>query len=175
MEQSSATRIAFEHNNGACGEAGSQVTVRHATLDDVEFLLQSGRLFYLESASEDIAPFDYRSLGESIAELFANPGCSIILIAERAGVPVGSIAVRLAPVVFHRATLIGQDAWWWVAPEHRLTGAGSMLICRMEEEMQKIGGKISSILVFGEGKSPERVLLRRLGYTKRFSLFIKVG
>lgn len=148
------------------------ITIRQAVLDpldDVEFILKSGKKFYLESGLQNLGKFDYLSLAKSVRDMIK--GGAIVLIAEKDGQRIGGIAASYYPLFFNHERGVFQEQWWWVDPVHRGSGAGKMLLEGLEAEASKRG---SIVVMMHLPKNNLGAKYKKAGYFPGETLYYKV-
>lgn len=139
----------------------TNVTVRRAVPGDVPWLLPQLREF------ADGFGSDYEMWpGDDDAELILRQmiGAAVFFVAvTEEGMGVGYIVGHLAPHYFNPRLFVLSELAWWVAPEHRGSRAGLLLLNAFLEVGDRSAHWVSFTL---EAKSPvnERTLTRR-GFT----------
>ena len=150
------------------------ITVRPAVLDpldDVEFILKSGKKFYLESGLQKLGSFDYLSLAKSVRDMIKT-GQAIVLIAEKDGQRIGGISAYGYPLHFNQNRMVYQEQWWWVDPVHRGSGSGKMLLDSLEAEVSKRGGSL--VVMMHLPKNNLGAKYKQAGYFPGETLYYKV-
>lgn len=172
-EDGRLTAVGF-FNEGPVVIPKSDIIIREAVLDpidDVEFILKSGKKFYLESGLQKLGSFEYLSLATSVRDQIKSSNC-IILIAEKDGRKIGGIAAVGYPLHFNQGRLVFQEQWWWVDPVYRGGGAGKMLLDSLEKEVVKRGGSV--VVMMHLPKNNLGAKYKKAGYFTGETLFYKV-
>lgn len=154
--------------------SSSPIIVRPAVLDpldDVEFVLKSGKKFYLESGLQKLGTFNYMSLAKSVRDMI-KVGQAIVLIAEKDGQRVGGISASYCPLFFNHERGVFQEQWWWVDPIHRGHGFGKMLLKALEAEAEKRNGSI--VVMMHLPKDSKGSQYKKEGYFLGETLYYKV-
>lgn len=136
---------------------GKNVTVRNATQDDLEWILDELEKFS-KFTKTHYPLFESRETAkELLSQHIQN---HVFMVAERDGESLGFVSGLLINHVFNPKIVCLQETFWWVKEEHRGSRAGLTLI----NEFVKIGKeKAHWILCSLEHVSPvnDRVLLNR--------------
>ena len=121
-----------------------QVVIRKATRSDRALVLRFHRELYIrfrdEVASAEVQPlFAYRDLERTLKEdvdgLLGGHD-TIVLIAERAGAPVGYVSGHIEMDLRRVLAKKGVVEDWYVLPEARGTGVGKLLLNTMIERFK---------------------------------------
>jgi len=132
------------------------VTIRSATLDDMDFLLLCGEHF--AEAVKLPGGFDAVSAEQFFRFLIESPD-GVLLIGDGGG--VGGLA---HPSPYNNAHKTGQELFWWVEPDKRGGRLGVALLKALEEAVEALGVQswtVSSIGLDGDRLGP---LFERWGY-----------
>ncbi|MBU8921263.1 MAG: GNAT family N-acetyltransferase [Bacteroidales bacterium] len=138
-------------------------------------LIGLGAAFYNETTLKDKGlDANAFSLLETIKLLINNDfGILILAIGDNNEV-VGTIAGTISPWLLCREQSVCQEAWWYVAKDHRGSGVEHWLLEQFESTAKAAGAQFC---IMGTHDNPrERVLLRyyaRNGYTSLEHLLIK--
>lgn len=122
------------------------------------------------AAGTQYTRFDKPSAIQTIAYLATLPAGAVLVakagMADRAGVNIiGVIGGIIVPVFVDFAQLQAHEAFWWVRPEARRTGAGIALIAALEQWAIAGGAKTLTMVSFhGSGHEAVGDLYRRRGY-----------
>lgn len=148
--------------------------IRHAKPEDLNALLDMGREFFDHSANSEFTTFDENSLTATLIALMSGVAGGSILVAETDGAVVGMAACVVFPFYANHSTLIGQEMFWWVDPQHR-KGIGGSLLDELEEEARRKGAKIFiGANLSGERSAAFERLYRRRGYTPAENTHIRI-
>jgi len=133
------------------------VTVRLATVADIDVLVDLMRDFYAESNF----PLDAAWAAQSFADLLANPAAGAIWVIDVDGRPVGHVVLSIRYAMEY-AGLIGYIDDLYVRPDHRRRGAASAGLAVLVAECQKRGCKSLHVEV-DPNNVPAVGAYRRLG------------
>lgn len=141
--------------------------IRHATLDDIEGLLEMGREFWKVTPyiKQDI-PFDK----ETVKEFFTNLINEHYLVVVDCSVGLlGFIGFLITPFVFNKDYTVAQEAFFWIAPSMR--GIGSQLLEAVEQDLEELVDVIS----MGELKTASELgeFYNDRGYSHTESIYTK--
>jgi GNAT superfamily N-acetyltransferase len=146
--------------------------IREAGLIDMPALLRMGRAFFDQAGIGSLTEWDEDSF-EATAQMLITSEPGVMLVAEADGQGVGMAGALVFPAYFNVRVLIGQELFWYVAPEHRF-GVGAALISRLEEEAR---GRGASLFIAGAVAGLRDAAIARLyarrGYRPTESSFIK--
>jgi GNAT superfamily N-acetyltransferase len=148
--------------------------IRHAEPQDLSALLDMGRDFFDHSGSASFTTFDEDSLTGTLIALISGVSGGSLLVAETEGQVVGMAACVVFPFYANHSTLIGQEIFWWVKPEHR-KGIGGSLLDELEAEAKRKGAKVFiGANLSGERNAAFERLYRRRGYTPAENTHLRV-
>lgn len=121
--------------------------IRPAIASDITSLTEMVKAFHEESGYYNlVGPFCWYSSWATIAEivLMAKPGICLVAIDEstQPETRLGFILSVIYPVWFQKTHLTSHELAWWIRPDARHSGIGSMLYSRYEAEL--LERKISS-------------------------------
>ena len=142
-------------------------SVREATVDDLDRIVEMGHAFLRETPYRDrIAPDPdhMRQLASTVMDLGA------LFVAESQGRVVGMFGV----LVMQHPTLnrlVGEDVIWWVDHDARPTGAGLRLLRAAETWAVSQGAKSMLLSVYHNSQVAR--LYERLGYRSCEEIFEK--
>jgi ribosomal protein S18 acetylase RimI-like enzyme len=134
-----------------------KVSVRPATAEDLETLVDLMREFY----REDGDPFHEKESRAAFATLLAEPSLGKVWIAEQSTIVVGYAVLALG----FSMEFLGRDAFiddLYVVPSHRGQGIGHALIAACEEACNDLG--IRALHLEVRPTNPAASLYRRLGF-----------
>ncbi|WP_441235664.1 GNAT family N-acetyltransferase [Bradyrhizobium sp. 930_D9_N1_4] len=138
--------------------------IRAAEPGDLGELIEMGRAFFEHSGSEAFTTFDEPSFTATLIAVTSGVSGGVLLVAEAAGQIVGMAACVVFPFYANVQTLIGQEIFWWVKPEHR-KGVGGDLLDELEAEAKRKGAKVFiGANLSGEQNAAFARLYRRRGY-----------
>jgi len=115
--------------------------IRHAQPDDLSKILDMGREFFEHSGNSRFTTFDEPSLTGTIISLTSGVSGGMVLVAEVSGEVVGMAACVVFPFYANHSTLIGQEIFLWVSPQHR-GAVGEALLDELEAEAARKGAKV---------------------------------
>jgi len=148
--------------------------IRHAEPDDLNVLLEMGRDFFDNSPNGAFTTFDENSLTSTLIALMSGVAGGSLLVAEADGQVVGMAACVVFPFYANHSTLIGQEMFWWVNPEHR-KGIGGSLLDELEAEAKRKGAKVFlGAHLSGERNAAFERLYRRRGYTPAENTHLRI-
>jgi ribosomal protein S18 acetylase RimI-like enzyme len=133
------------------------VTVRLATVADIDVLVDLMRDFYGESNF----PLDAAWASQSFADLLAEPAAGAIWLIDVDGRPVGHVVLSIRYAMEYGG-LIGYIDDLYVRPAHRRRGAASAGVAVLVAECQKRGCKSLHVEV-DPNNAPAIGVYRRFG------------
>lgn len=138
--------------------------IRAAEPNDLGELIEMGRAFFDHSGSEAFTTFDEPSFTATLIAVISGVSGGSLLVAETSGQIVGMAACVVFPFYANVGTLIGQEIFWWVKPEHR-KGVGGDLLDELEAEAKRKGASVFiGANLSGERNAAFARLYRRRGY-----------
>lgn len=145
-----------------------KVTVRHATLSDLEDCVGMSMDFM------KMTPYKDKHLcTQSLARVFIKSvQDGLAFVAEDDGDICGMLIAHKAPAFFDNTLIIAQEIGWWVDEEYRDTRAASLLIQAFEEEARtECEYTVMSLLA----TSPLEIdgYLKHIGYIEKERSFFK--
>jgi L-amino acid N-acyltransferase YncA len=148
--------------------------IRKAQPEDLPALLDMGRDFFDHSANSAFTTFDENSLTATLIALMSGVAGGSLLVAETDGEVVGMAACVVFPFYANHSTLISQELFWWVKPEHR-KGIGGAILDELEAEAKRKGAKIFiGANLSGERSAAFERLYRRRGYTPAENTHLRI-
>lgn len=148
--------------------------IRPAEPNDLSALLDMGRDFFEHSGSGAFTTFDEASFATTLIALLSGVSGGTLLVVETAGQVVGMAACVVFPFYANMATLIGQEIFWWVKPEHR-KGIGGALLDELEAEATRKGAKVfMGANLSGEKDAVFARLYRRRGYVPAENTHLRI-
>lgn len=146
------------------------MNVRPATPDDYAEIASMLEDFH-RAAGTQYTKFDRESAIKMIEHLVTLRTGTVLVaqadMGDRAGVSLrGVIAGIIVPVFVDFSQLQAHEAFWWVRPEARGTGAGVALVAALEQWASDGGARTLTMVSF-HGSHHEAVgdLYRRRGYS----------
>lgn len=115
--------------------------VRAAQSEDLTALLDMGRVFFEHSGNSKFTTFDEPSLTATLIGLMSGVPAGCVLVAEVSGRVVGMAGCVVFPFYANMNTLIGQEVFLWVNPEHR-GAVGDALLDELENTAMRKGAKV---------------------------------
>ena len=137
----------------------TEISVRPATLDDVEFLVRGNAQLALET--EDLS-LDIDRLRRGVHGVFADPGRGFYLIAESNGTRLGQMMIT------YEWSDWRNGVFWWIqsvytAPEYRRRGVFRALYAHAQALAQQ-EGTVCGLRLYVEGQNEEaQATYRRCG------------
>lgn len=114
----------------------SEITVRPATLDDAEFLVQGNARMAIETEAKTLDPERLRA---GVRAVFDNPARGFYLIAEIDGQPAGQMMIT-----YEWSDWRNGDFWWiqsvYTLPDLRGRGVFKALYAHVESLAKEQGG-----------------------------------
>ncbi len=111
------------------------ITVRRATLNDMEWLVQELRKFAVFYNSKHSLFGHDQFVREGLAVMIDK---HYVVIADKEGVgPVGFIAALMVPHIFNPLIRCLTEAFWWVQEEYRNTSRAGFLLLKAFMEFGK--------------------------------------
>ncbi len=149
------------------------ITVRAIEKKDLDAGVLMGEMFFLASGYDGLTEFDQDTTRGVLAS-FINAPDKTILVAELDGFVVGAVGLITYQLWFNAKDSAAQELFWWVHPESRPSGAGTLLLDAAETWSKYVGAKI---LFMGtlEASNPERIgaMYTRRGYKPFEHLYAK--
>lgn len=147
--------------------------VRRATHDDANALAVLGAFMHSESPRYRHLDFEPQKVIDMTHALLDNE-YAVVLVVEHEGFIVGMFAGIVAQHYFC-FQLYSSDIVFYVAPEHRGSRAGVMLLREWERVIAEDGRVVESVIGVSADIDPDRVcgLLERLGYRQRGHIMVK--
>lgn len=148
--------------------------IREAEPQDLSALLDMGREFFEVSGNGAFTTFDEASLTGTLIAIMSGVSGGVLLVAETAGQVVGMAACVVFPFYANAETLIGQEIFFWVNPQHR-GAVGDALLDELEAAAMRKGAKvfINANLAGPRDKAFARYYRRR-GYRPAENTHIRV-
>lgn len=148
--------------------------IRHAEPEDLGALIDMGREFFEYSGNAEFTTFDEPSLTATLIAVISGVSNGSLLVAETSGKVVGMAACVVFPFYANMNTLIGQEIFFWVNPEHR-GAVGDALLDELEAAAMRKGAKvfINANLAGPRDKAFARYYRRR-GYRPAENTHIRV-
>jgi len=111
-----------------------EISIRQATLEDTEFLVQGNAAMALETEARALDP---HLLSAGVRALFADPNRGFYLIAELAGRPAGQMMITYEWSDWRNAT------FWWIQsvytlPESRRRGVFQSLYAHVDAQARQL-------------------------------------
>lgn len=106
--------------------------VRHATVADIDALIEMGKDFLAYSAYGKSIQMDHDQMAQGLCAVLDD---GVILVAERGGEIIGGLVGKMSNVWFNPNIKVAAELGWWVKPEHR----GSKLSIKLLREFERWG------------------------------------
>jgi hypothetical protein len=148
-------------------------TIRHAVTRDIPELLEMGRDFFASSGLSKLTEWDDASFASTVNTLASGSVPGRLLVVEQDYALVGMAASIIFPLYCNMNVRLGQEIFWWVAPEHR-NGIGDTLLEELEKDALAQGAVLfmSAALAGLRDKAIARVYSRK-GYVPSENTFIR--
>ena len=144
--------------------------IRVATLDDIERIVEIGKVMHQESAYKDL-PFDAEKVSHLMAGLI--DGAGVVFVAERAGHIIGGFAGGISEFWFC-TSLHAFDFGLFILPEHRGGSAAIRLLAAFEHWAKDSGAVWCDVgITTGVHLEQSTRLYEKLGYNQSGILFRK--
>jgi predicted N-acetyltransferase YhbS len=148
-------------------------TIRHATPDDIEAIVEMGKAFFEESPFASISSWDEGSFQLTVLSLLSGSAQGGLLVAEDDGKLVGMAAYVIFPLYFNLQTKMAQEVFWWCRPSHR-KGIGGSLLDELEREAMRNGAMVFlSANLAGPRDEAFGRLYQRRGYAPSENIFMR--
>jgi GNAT superfamily N-acetyltransferase len=144
--------------------------IRPAKPDDLARLMEMGAAFNTEAGYEDSVPFVSEDFHASLCIL---GHANLLLSAEQDGQVVGMAAADVAPSLCNQGVRIGQEAFWYVDPNHR-KGIGRKLLNALECTAKSQGATFMQVVAeAGKRSAALARLYEAAGYSPISATFRK--
>lgn len=112
-------------------------SVRHATADDIPRIIEMGAPFWAQTQYSE-TPYDPDSM-DHFCRVMMNSG--LLLVAQDCsdGKIIGAVGGVVGPLYANMDFKVGSELFWWVEPEHRKGGAGTLLLLEIERAAREAG------------------------------------
>lgn len=145
-------------------------TIRPATADDIDALVEMGERFFAYSAFSKVISFN-REAARAMIAVLVEPGTlltasgNVVLVAEHEGKVIGGIAGTLTGTWFNPYARVATELAWWMDEAHRGGTAAIRLYRAFEAWASEMGADaiVMSDLVV-DGETPAARLFEKLGY-----------
>ena len=117
--------------------------LRKAEVSDKEQIVDLVKQFFEESLGNYGLRLSLETINETIANIVTT---QVGFVADKEGKLVGCAGAQLAPSMFDKTQLIGQEFMWYVTKEERKTSVGLRLLKKLEEECISRG---ASLVIMG--------------------------
>lgn len=149
------------------------MSVRTATLDDLDAYVTLAADFHNASPMRGIAEFDPVGLRAFIASLLENTD-ALVLVAEIEGQIVGITGCLLYPLYFSPSFHVVQELWWWLTPQARGHGIGKKLYESIESWARNKNAKAVFMIALEDERSEiMQTIYRQAGFRPLERTFIK--
>lgn len=146
-------------------------TIRRATLDDVDGIVEMSELFYGTTSYAGFADFDPESV-ERLTLMLIQTG--VMLVAEgEDGELVGMAGLVVVPFMFNSDHLTASEVVWWVRPDARAAGIGRALMEAIEPACRDAGCSAIQMVLLQSSPPIAESIYRRFGYEPTESCFTK--
>jgi GNAT superfamily N-acetyltransferase len=142
----------------------SRYNIREATLDDIPVLYSIGKDFCTDRFELDSNEFYFIAT-------FLVTGGGVIFVAEQDDEIVGIMACCIQPrQLLYKDKIIAMEPFWYVAPDHRKTGLGVLMLKKYEDWARDLG---CDGIQCGSLDEDTNKLLEALNYNKQITTYIK--
>lgn len=146
--------------------------IRHATLDDLPDIVVMGRQFFDVSGFAEFAEWDSASFQITATALINGTINGGLLVVEDGSI-IGMAGCIIFPLFCNHAKQVGQEVFWWVAPEKR-SGIGATLLRELEADARRKGADIFlSGQIAGQRDAAFARVYARRGYRPAETSYIK--
>lgn len=129
------------------------MSVRPATVEDLDVYLKLAADFCAASPMKGLAEFDPAGMGALLKRLMENTN-ALVLVAEIDGEMVGITACLLYPLYFSPNYHVAQELWWYLTPEARGNGIGKKLFEAMEAWARSKEAKALFMIALEDERAP---------------------
>lgn len=139
--------------------------IRPADDSDREWLVAEGKKFFDASGYGEVCEYRPADVMRSLER------ASILLVDDRHRAMAAAV---LFPFYMDGQTILAQELFWWVSPEHRKSGLAIELLDAMEKTAKALGAKAILMLCI-DSLDGERVasIYKRRGYKPAERTFMR--
>lgn len=149
------------------------VTVRKATLDDVDDYVAMLKEFHNNSPMSKSSVYDKEHMYEFIAAGLQSEHMLFVSALEDDKL-IGVTGAILYPLYFNPSHVVVQELWWWLNPDVRGNGAGSKMFKFLEDwAKDKQALKLFMIALEDERALKMEKVYKRAGFTPVERTFVK--
>lgn len=146
--------------------------IRNSIQADYPALIEIGHKFFEFNAYRQYSHIDELSLLRTFHQLASN---HVLLVAEVGGKLIGTAGAFIAPLYWNHDHLQGLEAFWWIDPEHRGGGAGSLLRQHLQSAAEAKGVRFWNMIALKESMHDEVcVQYEKAGMTHVETVYMKV-
>jgi predicted N-acetyltransferase YhbS len=157
--------------------AEKKISVRPATAMDSVNIVRLLKAQYDEAAVRDLAPFDedeiLRYVTRTITPDPNNPFRAYLLVAEKDGRILASLALTPIPLPWNKAFIVLMESWFAVVPQYRTKG----LADKLRDEAEVMLDTIGMFAFFGTNllttSAVDHVFANRDGYTAGRTAYVR--
>lgn len=149
------------------------MSIRRAGMNDVNQIVDIGRMFSVESEFSSIVPFCEASFRATVESLVNNQN-SIVLVLDENSKCLGMIAAVIYPHYTNCNYKIGQELFWYVLPEKRNSIQSIKLLKHAEQWAIDNNANAMIMVCLGNGMNDRlSSFYEGRGYKKAETSFIK--
>lgn len=150
---------------------GAGMTVRDATVDDIERIVALAKKFH-EVSGYEFLEFDEETVANLVGQSIE---CGLCPVAEVDGEVVGFLVGLEFPALLNVNIRVGTEVAWWLEPEFRGKPIGVKLLLEAESKAKRKGLKFWSMMCL-EHLNAEGLedIYQRLGYIRAERTYLKV-
>jgi GNAT superfamily N-acetyltransferase len=139
--------------------------IRPANDTDREWIAAEGKRFFDASGYGEVCKYSSDDLMRSLER------APIVLVDDRRRAMAAAV---LFPSFFDGQTILAQELFWWVGPEHRKSGVAIELLAALEKTAKALGAKAILMLAI-DALDGERVasIYKRRGYRPAERTFMR--
>lgn len=127
-------------------ETLEKVVIEKADVEDIAGIVVLIREFFEESVSGYSLSLDTMTIHETVANYVNN---LIAIVARRGDNIIGVIGGLIAPSIFDKKQLIGQESVWYITKEERKGSVGIRLIKEFENRCKELGAHLVAMVHMG--------------------------
>lgn len=145
------------------------MTIRPATVADLDDVVAMGETFYHQSSWAARATFCRTSARATAEQVIAN---GVVLLAEIEGKPVGLIGFYFSPFAMNFGVKTATEVMFWVGEDHRSSGLGLQLLNEAKDAAMRAGCAWFVMGVLDESPPQAVAMYERAGFVKTESSYL---
>jgi hypothetical protein len=142
--------------------------IRRAEPKDLKVILRMAKAFYSHVAFEELGlTLDPEYFMDASLFMMSNPDSSCLLVGEKDGTVVGSIAGQIDPWGFNPNQTVLSEKWWWVDAPERGSFLPFQLVNRLREWGENKGVRamfLACMANTGNAEQLDRIYRKRMGF-----------